>query len=275
MAMKFTNNATTTLLTGISDTATSLTVASSDGALFPTLTGADYFYCTIADAYGNVEIVKVTARSSDTFTIVRGQDGTTAATWTSGVGVELRVIAASFDGLVRTDAANTFTQTQTFSSDIDVGGDATVAGTLDVTSDATVGGTLDVTSDTTVGGTLDVTGNTTVDGTLITTGRVTNSTGTVSGPWTTATRPASPVDGLSGFNTDLDKFETWDATNNAWVSGGGATGAGGDDVFYENGQTVTANYTITTNKNAMSTGPITINSGITVTVPTGSVWVVL
>lgn len=57
--------------------------------------------------------------------------------------------------------------------------------------------------------------------------------------------------------------------------GGGATGGNGDDVFYENGQTVTANYTITTGKNAMSTGPITINSGITVTVPSGSVWVIL
>lgn len=251
MAMKFTNNATTTLLTGISDTATSLTVANSTGALFPTLSGSDYFYCTIADAYGNVEIVKVTARSSDTFTIVRGQDGTTAATWTSGVGVELRVIAASFDSVVRTNEANTFTQTQTFNGNISVGGDVIVTGDAPITGDASVGGTL------------------------VVTGRATNSVGTVSGPWTTAGRPATPTDGLSGFNTDLNKLETWDATNSAWVTSGGATGAGGDDVFYENGQTVTANYTITTNKNAMSTGPITINSGISVTVPTGSVWVVL
>jgi len=52
-------------------------------------------------------------------------------------------------------------------------------------------------------------------------------------------------------------------------------GGGPDAVFVENDQTVTTNYTITTNKNAMSTGPITINSGITVTVPSGSNWVVL
>lgn len=57
--------------------------------------------------------------------------------------------------------------------------------------------------------------------------------------------------------------------------GGGATGAGGDDIFYENGKTVTTNYTLTTNKNAMSTGPITINSGVTVTVPSGARWVIL
>lgn len=57
--------------------------------------------------------------------------------------------------------------------------------------------------------------------------------------------------------------------------GGGASGGGANQVFYENDQTVTANYTITTGKNAMSTGPITVNSGVTVTVPSGSVWVVL
>lgn len=56
---------------------------------------------------------------------------------------------------------------------------------------------------------------------------------------------------------------------------GGARGAGSDDIFYENGKTVTASYTLTTNKNAMSTGPITINSGVTVTVPSGSRWVIL
>lgn len=56
---------------------------------------------------------------------------------------------------------------------------------------------------------------------------------------------------------------------------GGATGGSSDDIFYENGQTVTANYTITTNKNAMSTGTITINSGVSVTVPGGSRWVIL
>ena len=51
--------------------------------------------------------------------------------------------------------------------------------------------------------------------------------------------------------------------------GGGATGGGSDEVFYENGQTVTTNYTITNGKNAMAAGPITINSGVTVTVGAG------
>ena len=59
------------------------------------------------------------------------------------------------------------------------------------------------------------------------------------------------------------------------AAGGGATGGGTDDVFYENSQTVTTDYTISTNKNAMTAGPITIDSGITVTVPSGSSWVIV
>jgi hypothetical protein len=58
-------------------------------------------------------------------------------------------------------------------------------------------------------------------------------------------------------------------------TGGGATGGGSDKVFYENDTTITTNYTITTNKNAMTAGPVTINSGITVTVPSGSVWSII
>lgn len=75
--------------------------------------------------------------------------------------------------------------------------------------------------------------------------------------------------------TTASTFLQWNGSAFAWAASGGATGAGGDQVFYENGQTVTTNYTITTNKNAMSAGPITINTGVTVTVPTGSVWTIV
>ena len=53
-----------------------------------------------------------------------------------------------------------------------------------------------------------------------------------------------------------------------------ATGAV-NDIFYENGQTVDANYTITSSKNAVSAGPVSIASGVTVTVPSGSRWAVV
>jgi len=91
---------------------------------------------------------------------------------------------------------------------------------------------------------------------------------------TTAQRDGSPSAGYIRFNSDLTSFEGYNGS--AWGSiGGGASGGGSDGVFYENDQTVTTNYTLTSNKNAMSTGPITINSGVTVTIPTGSRWVVI
>ena len=102
MTIKFTNNATTTLASGITNVATSLTVASGKGALFPTLSGSDVFYATLANTGGTVEIVKVTARSTDTFTIVRGQDGTSAVAWNTGDKVELRVTAADLGAMLQT-----------------------------------------------------------------------------------------------------------------------------------------------------------------------------
>ena len=91
---------------------------------------------------------------------------------------------------------------------------------------------------------------------------------------TTGQRPGSPVAGMIRYNTTLSTFEGY--KNAAWGAiGGGATGGGSDDVFYENGQTVTTNYTLTTNKNAVTAGPCTINSGVTVTIPSGSSWVVV
>ena len=91
---------------------------------------------------------------------------------------------------------------------------------------------------------------------------------------TTGERPGSPVAGMIRYNTTLSTFEGYKA--GAWGAiGGGATGGGSDDVFYENGQTVTANYTLSTNKNAVTAGPVTVNSGVTVTIPSGSSWVVV
>jgi hypothetical protein len=61
----------------------------------------------------------------------------------------------------------------------------------------------------------------------------------------------------------------------SWGFAGGAMGGSNDQVFFENDQTVTTSYEITANKNAMSAGPITINSGVVVTVPSGSTWVIV
>jgi len=90
----------------------------------------------------------------------------------------------------------------------------------------------------------------------------------------TGSRDASPAAGYFRFNTSVGKFEGYNGT--VWGSvGGGATGGGADDAFVENTQVITTSYTIPVGRNAVSTGPMTINSGAEVTVSTGSRWVVL
>lgn len=119
------------------------------------------------------------------------------------------------------------------------------------------------------GKTLAVAGTASVSGTF--TVSATDAIKIASG--TTAQRPGSPTAGQLRYNTTLGKFEGY---TTAWSSvGGGATGGGSDTVFYENTKVVTTNYSITASNNAMSTGPITINSGVVVTIPTGARWVVL
>ena len=155
---QFTNNAASTLASSILIGDTSLTVAAGTGGLFPTLTGSNFFYCTLQNTAGTViEIVKVTARSTDTFTIVRAQEGTSASAFALGDKVELRLTAGEINLL------------------------------------------------------------------------------------------------FSGVTQ----------------------GSGTDQVFQENGLTVNTSYTLTTSRNAMSVGPITVASGATVTVPSGQRWVVL
>ena len=100
MSVQFANNASTTLASGITDLATSMTVATGDGALFPSISGAEYFYCTIVAANGTLEIVKCTARTGDVFTIERAQEGTTAVAFSTGATVENRMTAGSFDDIV-------------------------------------------------------------------------------------------------------------------------------------------------------------------------------
>jgi len=91
---------------------------------------------------------------------------------------------------------------------------------------------------------------------------------------TTAQRDGTPSNGMFRYNTSNNQFEG--RINGAWGSiGGGATGGGSDAVFIENGQNVTTDYSIPANTNAGSFGPITIDSGVTVTVPASSNWTIV
>ena len=91
---------------------------------------------------------------------------------------------------------------------------------------------------------------------------------------TTAQRSPSPFVGMIRYNTTNAQFEGY--SDGQWSQiGGGATGGGGDTVFVQNSRVVTVDYTIPVGKSAESVGPITINSGVTVTVSSGERWVVL
>ena len=92
MAVVFSNNAVTTLAAGIDAAVTSVTV--QDGSVFPALVGSNYTYVTFENPLGETEIVKVTAISGNTLTVVRAQDNTTARVFSSGSKCELRLTAA-------------------------------------------------------------------------------------------------------------------------------------------------------------------------------------
>tara|TARA_R100000781_G_scaffold77749_1_gene48109 strand:- start:176 stop:769 length:594 start_codon:yes stop_codon:yes gene_type:complete len=95
---------------------------------------------------------------------------------------------------------------------------------------------------------------------------------------TTAQRPGSPAVGMFRYNTTTNEFEGYSGSSPSWGSiggSGGATGTGSDTTFLNFGQTVTGSYSIPASTNALSAGPITINSGQTVTIPSGSNWTIV
>jgi hypothetical protein len=101
MSQLFTNNAATTLASGLAAGNTSLTVTSGKGTLFPSPGGnGEYALLTLVRASdGAVEVVKLTTRSTDTFTVVRAQESTTALDFLTGDKVELRITAGFLNRL--------------------------------------------------------------------------------------------------------------------------------------------------------------------------------
>jgi hypothetical protein len=121
MAFKVANNAASTLAAAITNVATSLSVAAGAGALFPALSGSDYFMLTLTDTSGNIEIVKVTARATDAMTIVRAQEGTAARAYALGDSAENRMTAGLLGDFAQKGSDNTFTGNNTFSGNLGVG----------------------------------------------------------------------------------------------------------------------------------------------------------
>ena len=104
MAVLVTNNAWGELAASITATTTLLTLKSGQGERFPTaVSGTSWFYVTLVDEQNNIEIVKCTARSSDSFTVVRGMDNTERLAFNVGCRVELRPCAALFNDKLSMD----------------------------------------------------------------------------------------------------------------------------------------------------------------------------
>lgn len=117
MGVKFSNNAVSSLATALSASDTTITLPASHGAKFPALGAGDWFYLTIVSLSGVMEIVRVTARSGDVLTIVRGQDGTAASVFNPGAVLSHRLnaqaIADALAGAVDQTARNAAAAAQT------------------------------------------------------------------------------------------------------------------------------------------------------------------
>ena len=90
-----------------------------------------------------------------------------------------------------------------------------------------------------------------------------------------ASSPTGTIAGQLWVDNDDNRIYVYDGTNWDAVYVGGPTGGGSDKIFYENDQTVTTNYTITQGNNAISCGPVIIDTSIVVTISSGSVWSII
>lgn len=106
MGVKVSNNAYGTLAVGITAAATSITLNAGQGARFPTLNAGEWAYATLSNSADLKEIIKITARSGDNLTVVRGQDGTTANAYLTGDRIDMRPVAAVMNDKMDVDAAN-------------------------------------------------------------------------------------------------------------------------------------------------------------------------
>lgn len=253
MSVKFSNNAKTTLSSGITSSATSIAVA--DASVFPSISGSEYFYVTFEDLIGNVEIVKVTAVSSNTLTVVRAQESTTARAYASGDKAENRLTAGSLNdvsdqtvaltGAGATTVSGTypnFTITSTDNNTTYTVGDGGltqnnftnalkskldgVEASADVTdaTNVTAAGALMDSELTAIASVKALNQGVATTDSPAFTNLTLNGTGSVKVPTgTTAQRDSSPAAGMFRFNSTTSQFE-------GYTSGWGEIGGGGADL---------------------------------------------
>jgi hypothetical protein len=114
-------------------------------------------------------------------------------------------------------------------------------------------------------------GTATLSSLTVTGSPVFSGTGAATMPVGTVAQRPSPSKGMFRFNDDTDEFEGYDGS--AWGSIGGGGQAGG--AILVNNDTATVSYTIASGENGLSVGPVTVDSGVTITVSSGQRWLVL
>ena len=241
------------LIKNSSDTAITVKTASGSGVLVPA-GKASFVYADGTNVVASIDYISGSIVSGDV-TITGGTiDGTTIGAVTPSTG--------AFTTLAASSTVSGAGFTARFATPGPIGN--TVASTGNFT---TLGATGNVTLGDAVGD--EVTHNA---GTVnIPNNLIYSGTGTVTLPnGTTGQRP-TPAAGMIRYNSTEAEFEGY--ADGEWGSIGGGASAGG--AIYENVDNVSENYTITAGSNGMSVGPMTIDSGFTVTIPAGQRWVIL
>lgn len=124
MGIRTKNNAYSRLAASVAASDTFMTVEAGTGVRFPILEAGDFTFATLIGANGSMEIVKVTGRNTDTMTIERAQEGTTALDWSVGARVECRFTAGMYD--MALEAANIVTDLSVSATGLPYGSDPTV-----------------------------------------------------------------------------------------------------------------------------------------------------
>lgn len=105
---KFLNRVWATLAAGITNVQTSITLTTGHGARFGTLAAGDKIRAVFIDAANNVEVIYITGIATDTLTVLRGQDGSTARAYSAGDRIEARIGKSTMEHLVQQSGEQTF-----------------------------------------------------------------------------------------------------------------------------------------------------------------------
>jgi hypothetical protein len=276
MTQKFANAARAYLASSISDSATTVTI-DGGGSLFPAITSPEFSRAVLQDANG-IEVVRITAHTanSNSFTVTRAQEGTTARSFAANSVFGLRMTAADGDTFVaKVSGPGSATDSALAAFDGTTGKLIKQAATVTIAQ----GGTGQTTANaafnalapsqaSNTGKYLTTNGTDSSWATVVSGATISNDTSTATNlfPIFSDATSGTPTTVYTSNAKLLYKPSTGELQSTAVIASNG---------IFVNNLTVSENYTIPSGSNAMSAGPVSINSGITVTVASGSTWVVV